>query len=283
MRRPWQKKPWPRIAVSGHKSYMVGYYDHEQVERTKTFDRASLAREWIRDYSTAERRGTASLRRFLLDLDAQEANQVDGRTMGKLIELYFAIDAHPSLSGGLAPATFASYSNRANCYLLGHPIRNHRGEIVGRAAYARQLAETPAVQFNEPDAPRRWRAEMLSSGAPSRRCQEAWKVLSAILSWAAGSHYTPEIRTNGCLLANERTGNRRRSMRSGGSGHAGRGRKHSAQVAHWALSPQAVEAVRQQLLARTERRDAILAKRDAIVVSLQYGLGARNQEVWGLR
>ena len=31
------------------------------------------------------------------------------------------------------------------------------------------------------------------------------------------------------------------------------------------------------------RRDPILAKRDAIVASLMYGLGARPQEVWGLR
>jgi integrase len=54
-------------------------------------------------------------------------------------------------------------------------------------------------------------------------------------------------------------------------------------VASWALSPQAVEAIREQLLLRVKRRREILAHRDAMVVSLQYGLGARNQEVWGLR
>jgi integrase len=34
---------------------------------------------------------------------------------------------------------------------------------------------------------------------------------------------------------------------------------------------------------RTARRGALLAYRDATIVSLQYGLAARNQEVWGLR
>jgi hypothetical protein len=37
------------------------------------------------------------------------------------------------------------------------------------------------------------------------------------------------------------------------------------------------------MLKRATGRDQILAQRDAIVVSLQYGLCARNQEVWGLR
>lgn len=51
----------------------------------------------------------------------------------------------------------------------------------------------------------------------------------------------------------------------------------------WALSPQAVEAIRAQILDRAKGRKPILARRDAIIVSLQYGLCARNQEVWGLR
>ncbi len=51
----------------------------------------------------------------------------------------------------------------------------------------------------------------------------------------------------------------------------------------WALSPQAVEAIRAQMLLRSKDRDPIFAQRDAAVVSLQYGLGARNQEVWGMR
>ncbi len=37
------------------------------------------------------------------------------------------------------------------------------------------------------------------------------------------------------------------------------------------------------MLARVAGRDQILAHRDAMVVSLQYGLAARNQEIWGIR
>jgi hypothetical protein len=44
-----------------------------------------------------------------------------------------------------------------------------------------------------------------------------------------------------------------------------------------------VEAIRTQMLARVDGRRKILAQRDAMIVSLQYGLAARNQEVWGLR
>jgi hypothetical protein len=103
-----------------------------------------------------------------------------------------------------------------------------------------------------------------------------------ILSWAASSHLIEEVSTNGCLLASERTRSRRRSSRSEATGRGSTGRRGNCQVAAWALSPQAVEAIRQQML-RTRGRDPILALRDATVISTQYGLAARNQEIWGLR
>jgi integrase len=112
---------------------------------------------------------------------------------------------------------------------------------------------------------------------------QAWSVLSAALSWAASSHLVPEIQTNGCGLANEPRVNRRRSMRAGGTGFAPTPPRRGLGVASWALSPQAVEAIRAQMLERVNGRREILTQRDAMVVSLQYGLGARNQEVWGLR
>jgi hypothetical protein len=282
MSRPWRKNPWPREGANGKKSYLVGYYDHERVERTKTCGSASLARDWMRDYSAASQRGEDSLRRFLLDLDAREASEVDGRTLAEVVEMYFALDADPELEGGLAQSTFAGYKTCANCYILGLPIHNHKREVIGRAAYAIELARTPAVAFNEPHAPRKWRTEMLKSGQPQTRCKEAWKVLSAILSWAASSHEVPEIHTNGCLMASERTRTRRRSVRAGATGRGSRGRRRSS-TPHWALSPQAVEAIRREMLARVKRRDRILALRDAMIVSLQYGLSARPQEIWGIR
>jgi hypothetical protein len=83
MSRPW-KKQWPRIGRGGRKSYVVGYYDHERVERSKTFASASgvgSARDWMADYCAAERRGPDSLERFLRDLDAKEANTTRSRSM----------------------------------------------------------------------------------------------------------------------------------------------------------------------------------------------------------
>ena len=104
-------------------------------------------------------------------------------------------------------------------------------------------------------------------------------MLSAALSWAATSDLVPEIEVNGCRLATEPRGNKRRSLIAGGAGYAPRGRRTPG----WALSPQAVEAIRAEILKPGIRREEILAHRDAMVVSLQYGLCARNQEVWGLR
>ncbi len=212
----------------------------------------------------------------------REANESEGRTIGEIVELYFALDADPSLDGGLAPATFDTYRCVANCHLLGRPI-HHKGKSLGPASYAVALAGQPAGQFNEPQAPRAWREQMRQAGLTQPQRLQAWRVLSSILSWAAGSHLVLEIATNGCILANERTVSRRRSVRRGGTGRAASGRRRGSEIPSWALSPQAIEAIRDQMLARAEDRDRIFAERDAAIVSLQYGLAARNQEVWGLR
>jgi integrase len=181
--RPWKKKPWPRVGKKGKKSYVVGYYDHDHRERSKSFSSAGGiggADEWMRDYRAAERRGPESLRRFLLDLDAREANGTrEGRTVGEVAELYFALDAHPDLEGGLAPATFDSYSRYARIYILGGVRQDCCRKPVGRESFAVRLAAL--------------------------------------------------------------------------------------------------------MLLRVAGRDPLLALRDATVVSTQYGLAARNQEIWGLR
>ncbi|HEY5343387.1 MAG TPA: hypothetical protein VIJ66_06975 [Solirubrobacteraceae bacterium] len=284
MAKPWRKKSlWPRVAKNGRKSYLVGFYDHESIERTKTFGSARAGRTWMEDYCTAERRGIESLRRFLLDLDATEANAVDARTIGEVVELYFALDADPSIESGLAPTTFARYRTTANCHILGKPLHTPANKPLPPARYALALASQPAARFNEPDAPRTWREEMRSAGVHQPTRTKSWAVLSSALSWAAGSRIVPEVQTNGCLLANERSISRRRSARRGGTGRAASGRRRGSRVPSWALSPQAVEAIRDQMLLRVTDRDSIFAERDAAIVSLQYGLGARNQEVWGMR
>lgn len=281
MARPW-KKNWPYVGRRS-KSWIIGFYDHEGVERSRSFPSAVLARDWMREYSACERRGADTLRRFLLDLDAAEANATEGRTIGEIVELYFKLDAHPALEGGLAPATYESYRNAANCHLLGHPMHNHKHEVIGRARYAVELAGLPATQFNEPHAPRKWREQMRASGVTQGQVLRSWRVLSSVLSWAASSHQVPEIASNGCILANKRSSSRRRSVRRSSTGMAARGRRRGSQVPSWALSPQAIEGIRDACLSRTENRDAIFAERDAAIVSLQYGLAGRSQDVFAIR
>ena len=284
MARPWQKRSaWPYVAKSGRRSYSVGFYDHEKVERTRAFPSVRHARAWMDDYITAERRGPDSLRRFLLDLDAKEANQSESRSIGEVLELYLEVNAHPRNQGGLAPSTYERYVSTANRHLLGKPRHRSRGGPLPPTRHALAVASVPAVRFNEPMAPRAWREQMMRDGVSKQTREHAWRMLSAALSWAAGSQTVPEIQTNGCILANESVVNRRRSARAGGTGYAPIGRRRGARVPSWALSPQAVEAIREQLLQRVGRRDPLLAHRDAMIVSMQYGLGARNQEVWGMR
>jgi hypothetical protein len=91
----------------------------------------------------------------------------------------------------------------------------------------------------------------------------------------------PEIHTNGCKLAREPVISRRRSARTGGTGYAAAMRARP--LPSWALSPQAVEAIRAQMLLHPASPQAILAHRNATIVSLQYGMASRNQELWGLR
>jgi hypothetical protein len=232
------------------------------------------------DYITAERRGRDTLRRFLLDLDAKEANQVEWqRSLGAVLELYLQADAHPRNEGGLAPSTYRRYESIINVHLLGRP--REQGRAPRR--YARVVATVPAVRFNGPQAPRAWHEQMLREGVPQKTSEQAWHGLSAALTWAASLQLVEEIQVNGCRLASEPRSKKRRSQREGGTGYAPARRRHGEQVADWALAPRAVEAIRAQILRRTHRRSEILGRRDAMVVSLQYGLCLRNQKVWGLR
>jgi hypothetical protein len=279
--RPWRKR-WPYVAKSGRRSYVVGFYDHDRRERCRTFPSARHARRWIDEYITAERRGRDSLRRFLLDLDAKEANALEARTIGQVLELYLQVNAHPENPGGLAPSTYERYESMVGLHMLDKPRPRGSGLLPPRP-YAVALCSVPAVRFNEPQTPAAWREQMLREGVPKATRKQAWRVLSAALAWAASSNLVGEIHTNGCSFAPEPRGNIRRSLRSGGTGYEPGPRRHGPLVPAWALSPQAVEAIRAQMLGREQGRKAILARRDAMVVSLQYGLCTRNQEVWGMR
>jgi hypothetical protein len=224
MARPWPKRSkWPYVAKNGRKSYSVGYYDHEKKETTRTFPSVRHARAWMDDYMTAERRGRESLRRFLLDLDAKEANQAEeSRSLGEVLELYLAVNAHPCNEGGLAPSTYERYEWTIGRHLLDRPRRGPQGATLAPPRYAVAVASLPVARFNTPQAPRVWREDMLLAGVSKPTRDQAWSVLSAALSWAASSYLVSEIQTNGCGLANEPRVNRRRSMRAGGTGYAPR-------------------------------------------------------------
>jgi hypothetical protein len=284
--RPWPKRSaWPYISKKGRKSYIVGFYDHDKRERSRSFPSAAHARAWMRDYSTAERRGSESLRRFLLDLDARQANEAQGaidcpRTLADVLDLYLCLDADPVHQSGLAPSTYERYRSLIGRHLVGN---KPHGSSQTAAPYALALGRAPAARFNEPTLPRQWREQMIRAGVPKPTRNGAWRVLSAALSWAAASNQVPEIKVNGCRLAGEHPGSRRRSARAGGTGYAPSSHDHRLLTPSWALPPLAVEAIRHQMLSSSKARGLLLTHRDSMIVGLQYGLCLRNQELWALR
>jgi hypothetical protein len=286
MAKPWRMKPWPYVRKDKRRSWRVGFYDHEKVVRGKAFPTSHAARTWMTDYIAAERRGKESLMRFLLDLDAKDANAPqEGRVLGEIVVLFLAHN-RPEDEGGMAPSTYSGYRYLANRHLLGHEGFDNKHDRLPPWPYAQQMAMTPAAEFNGPEAPRAFHGELVRAGISLAVRQHAWRVLSACLSWAAGSALVPEIQTNGCLLANEQRVSKRRSARRGGAGIASadhRTPRQGADVESWALSALAVEHIRRRMLRRTDQRNILLPYRDAITVSLQFGLASRNQEVFGLR
>ena len=106
--------------------------------------------------------------------------------------------------------------------------------------------------------------------------------MSAALSWAVEDESWP-LSTNGCLTMQRRRGMRRASRRAGtGAARRGSAGKRRDDLPSWALSPLAVERIRLVMLERLEQRSSLLALRDATAMSVQYGLGMRNQEIWAL-
>src|SRR5208283_2865429 len=172
------------------------------------------------DYIDAERRGKDSLMRFLLDLDAKDANHPqEGRVLGEIIVLFLAHN-RPEDNAGLAPSTYSGYRYLSNRHLLGHQGYDKKFERLPAWPHAQRISMTKAAEFNGPDAPRAFDDEMINAGISLAVRQHVWRALSACLSWAAGSPLVPEIKTNGCLLANEQRVSKRRSARRGGTGIA---------------------------------------------------------------
>ena len=194
MARSWKKHGrWPHVAKNGARSYFVGFYDHDGSQRTRSFPAARAARDWMEDYVSAERRGRESLRRFLLDLDAREANAAsETRTIGEVVQLYFAFNA-PDTADGLATSTFRTYSWSAKRHLLGHEGAS-RGRRMPPAKYAARFVSEPAERFNHAAAPRALRDAMRCERVGQSARAHAWRVLSVVLSWARSRSWCPRFK-----------------------------------------------------------------------------------------
>ena len=236
MARPWPKRSdWPYVAKSGRRSYRVGFYDHEKRERTRTFPSARHAREWMHDYSTAERRGCDSLRRFLLDLDAKEVNEAEGRTIAQILELFMELDAHPSNEEGLAPSTYDHYTSVLNCHLLGKPATATRRQTCAgtRGLRRRDRHNTSYLLQRATNTARLARADARSRCSP---VDPYTCVGRAFMRAELGRELADgaEIHANGCKLAKEPVISRRRSAQRGGTGYAPATRPRP--LASWALT-----------------------------------------------
>jgi integrase len=275
MRRPWNRKPTK--TSKGEPRYAVGYRNHEGAECTRTFTSEAKRDKWVKRYEDAERENR--LKEFLLGPDPDPG----ALTVEHLLLDWFAHDADPILSGGLARSTFDSLRAVASRHILGN-LKDNRGNIVGHVPYG--IGAVPAAELETAGRIRRWLDDMRAASVSEPTVKRAWTVLSSAQSWAVERDDYPN-QANGCKLI-DRNRTRRRSSRSGRRasqrGGAGSGKadgRRQRNLAAWALSPVAVELIRVRLLERPKAMP-ILALRDATFVSAQYQLACRNQEIWGL-
>ena len=290
MREPWKKHGgWPYEGRRG-KTWQLGYRDHEGRVRSKSFKTKTAAETWAKDYVDAERRNR--LREFLLGSDAPEVLP-DTTPVGELILDWLATDAHPDSIGGLARSSWNSYRSIASRHIIGNPVERlmkKTGEIVEvepaipplgqKGGYA--IGHLPLVDFGTADILKRWVQGMRAAGVSRSTEAKAWTVISSALSWAVEDDSWP-LSMNGCLTMQRRRGMRRASRRAGtGATRQVSPGKRRDDLPSWALSPLAVERIRLVMLERLEQRSSLLALRDATAVSVQYGLGMRNQEIWAL-
>jgi integrase len=144
------------------------------------------------------------------------------------------------------------------------------------------IGHLPVVDFGSADILKRWVQGMRAAGVSRSTEAKAWTVISSALSWAVEDDSWP-LSMNGCLTMQRRRGMRRASRRAGtGATRQVSPGKRRDDMPSWALAPLAVERIRLVMLERLEQRSSLLALRDATAVSVQYGLGMRNQEIWAL-
>ena len=238
------------------------------------------------------RRATQPPPRVSARIDAPEVLP-DATPIGELILEWLATDAHPDSTGGLARQSWDTYRSVASRHIIGNPIEQlikKTGEIAEVASPIKPLGhkggyaigDRPIADFESADVLKRWVQAMRAAGVTRATEAKAWTVISSALSWAIEDDSWP-ISINGCLTMQRRRGMRRASRRAGtGAARQVAAGKRRNDLPSWALSPLAVERIRLVMLERLGQRPSLLALRDALAVSVQYGLAMRNQEIWAL-
>ena len=245
------RTPKPYDTKQGRR-WRLGYRDEHGVERTRGgFLRRSHASEWYRRLEQARSEGR--LREFL-DEDAGLSVE-RAETLHDFMLDWFRLDAGPEL----ATATAISYLHVYNKHL--RPLAGHR----------------PLEQFELPGPVTEVLGQMAAAGVGQATRDNARKVLSSAFGWGVE---TGRMRANGVRSLRR---NRRRSRRlAAAEVKPVRRREAAARRKAWAISPEAFAALHRGALdRRTPGRPLWMPARDAVAMSMLYGLGLRPQELFG--
>ncbi len=242
----------PKPYETNHgRRWRIGYRDEHGVERTRGgFLRQSHASAWYRRLEQACSEGR--LRQFL----DEDAGVVADRpeTLHDFMLDWFRLDAAPEL----ATATAMTYLHVYNKHL--RPLAGHR----------------PLEDFELPGPVTEVLGQMAAAGIGQATRDNARKVLSSAFGWGVEMG---RMRANGARSVRR---NRRRSRRLSAAetrvvGHY----EGTARRKAWAISPESFAALHRAALdRRTPGRPQWMPARDAVAMSMLYGLGLRPQELF---
>jgi integrase len=244
------RRPKPYETTHGRR-WRIGYRDERGVERTRGgFLRQGHVSAWYRRLEQARSQGR--LREFL-DADAGlPANHVE--TLHDFMRDWFRLDAAPEL----ATSTAISYLQVYNKHL--RPLAGNR----------------PLEEFELPGPVTEVLGQLAAAGVGKATRDRARKVLSSAFGWGVE---VGRMRANGARSVRR---NRRRSRRLAADTRPVSHRDGAARRKAWALAPDAYAVLHRGALSRrTPGRPGWMPSRDAIVISMLYGLGLRPQECFG--
>src|SRR4051812_47091779 len=245
------RAPKPYETSHGRR-WRIGYRNDQGIERTRGgFLRKSHAADWYRRLEQARSQGV--LKEFLDD-DAGVARE-QAETLHDFMADWFRLDAGPEL----ATATAITYLQVYNKHI--RPLAGH----------------WPVERFELPGPVTELLGEMAAAGVGQPTRDRARKVLSSAFGWGVE---TGRMKANG-VRSLRRNRRRSRGLPAAEARPAGQ-RDSAARRKAWAISPEAFAALHRGALdRRTPGRPLWMPFRDAITVSMLYGLGLRPQELFG--